>query len=86
MTSGEAVTLMQNAMRVTTLVAAPILVASMAVGLILSILQAVTQIHEQTATFVCKLVVLGILLLLLGPWMMNRLTEFADLIFEWMLK
>ncbi len=86
MTSGEAVTLLQNAMRVATVVAAPILLASMVMGLLIAILQAVTQIHEQTMAFVCKLVVLAIILLLLGPWMMSNLTDFADLIFQWMLK
>ena len=59
----------------------PVLLASMAIGIIISILQAATQIHEQTLTFVPKLLVIGIMLLLTGQNIMVALQEFARDIF-----
>lgn len=59
----------------------PVLLASMAIGIIISILQAATQIHEQTLTFVPKLLVIGIMLLLTGQNIMVALQEFIRDIF-----
>jgi flagellar biosynthesis protein FliQ len=66
--------------------AGPILVVSMVVGILISILQAATQIHEQTITFVPKLVVIGLMLLAMGNNMMNTLCDFTVNIFNTMLK
>jgi len=66
--------------------AGPILVVSMIVGILISILQAATQIHEQTITFVPKLVVIGLMLLAMGNYMMNTLCSFTVNIFNTMLK
>ena len=55
----------------------PILIISMVVGIIISILQAATQIHEQTLTFVPKLIVIGIILLLTGSSMLKALQNFT---------
>ena len=55
------------------MVAGPVLIASLLVGLIISIFQAVTQIQEQTLTFVPKLVVVVSIVVFGGPWMMNKL-------------
>ena len=58
-------------------IAAPLLITAMVIGLIVSLFQAVTTIHEQTLAFVPKaLAVIGMLLLLL-PWIVRSLTEFA---------
>jgi flagellar biosynthetic protein FliQ len=65
--------------------AGPVLVISMLVGVIISILQAATQIHEQTITFVPKLVVIGLILLAMGNNMMNTLSDFTINIFNTML-
>jgi flagellar biosynthetic protein FliQ len=65
--------------------AAPILLLSMLVGLVIAIFQAATQIHEQTLTFVPKLFVIVLVLLLVGNWMVNNLESFMDGIFEMML-
>jgi flagellar biosynthetic protein FliQ len=62
--------------------AAPLLLVSLGVGLIISIIQAATQIHEQTLTFVPKLIVIGLLLILLGPWMMTTARDFVVRHFE----
>ena len=58
-------------------VAAPILIATLAVGLIISVLQVATQLQEMTLSYVPKLFVSAFLLILLGTWMMHRITEFA---------
>ena len=57
-------------------IAAPILGIAIAVGLIISILQAATQVHEQTLAFVPKVVAMALVLLWLGGWMMDRLMDF----------
>lgn len=59
-------------------VAAPVLIVSMLIGLIISILQAVTQIQEQTLTFVPKMIAIVIVFLILGPWMVKTLVKFTE--------
>lgn len=59
----------------------PVLILSMIVGVLISILQAATQIHEQTITFVPKLVVIGIVLVLSGSTMLQTLQDFTARIF-----
>jgi flagellar biosynthetic protein FliQ len=61
--------------------AAPILVASLVVGLTIAVLQAATQISEQTLTFVPKLIAIGLMLLVLGPWMEQQMREFTMRLF-----
>ena len=62
----------------------PLLVVGMVVGLIIAILQAATQVHEQTLTFAPKAIIVALTLLALGPWMLNSLIDFANEIFELM--
>lgn len=64
--------------------AAPMLLLSMVVGVLTAILQAVTQIHEQTISFILKLVVVILFLILGGSWMMGTLQEYALELFELM--
>ena len=65
--------------------AAPVLIVSMIVGIVISIIQAATQIHEQTITFVPKLIVIGLMLLMMGDYMMATLSDFTVNIFNSML-
>ena len=60
----------------------PVLIISMAVGVVISILQAATQIHEQTLTFVPKLIVVGCILIMTGSTMMERLQDLTVQIFR----
>ncbi len=62
--------------------AAPILLVSLVIGLIISIFQAATQIHEQTLTFVPKLIAIGIILMVMGPWMIEVLSDYTKYIFD----
>jgi flagellar biosynthetic protein FliQ len=57
--------------------AAPLLVLSMLVGVVVAIFQAVTQIHEQTISFILKVVVVVVVLMLGGSWMMNTLQDYT---------
>ncbi len=62
--------------------AGPLLLISMVVGLVIAILQAATQVHEQTLTFVPKALTIVVLLLLMAPMMMNWCSEFVTHIFD----
>lgn len=63
-------------------VAAPFLIITLVVGLLISILQVVTQIQEMTLTFVPKLIAVALICVALGGWMMAVLVEFAKRMFE----
>lgn len=76
---------MQAAAGVAVKVGAPILIVSMIIGLIIAIFQAATQIHEQTLTFVPKLFLTAILLIILGPWIMEVMSDFTFYVFDLML-
>lgn len=64
---------------------APMLLLSMTVGVLLAIFQAVTQIHEQTLSFIFKLTVVVLVLLIGGGWMMQTLLDYAHRIFDLMV-
>jgi flagellar biosynthesis protein FliQ len=61
--------------------AAPVLVLSLVVGFIISVFQAVTSIQEQTLTFVPKIFITGLALVIFGPWMYRVMNDFAVSIF-----
>lgn len=77
MNQDQAVGLMNQMLWQCMLVAGPILAAILIVGLIISIIQATTQLQEMTLSYVPKMVVAGLLLIVLGPWMIGRITQFA---------
>jgi flagellar biosynthetic protein FliQ len=77
-----AIELLRNLIFQALLLAAPVLLAAMVVGLAVSLFQAVTTIHEHSLTFVPKaLAVVGVLLLLL-PWMVRTLVDFTTAVIE----
>ena len=67
---------------VTALVAAPILIASLAVGLVVGLVQAATSVNEQTLTFVPKLAVVALVLVIFGASMMALVSDFMQDIFN----
>ncbi|MDH5204897.1 MAG: flagellar biosynthesis protein FliQ [Hylemonella sp.] len=69
-------TMGQEALQLLLMVGAPVLGTVMLVGLLVSLFQAVTQIHEATLAFVPKLVAAMLVLALAGPWMLNMLVEY----------
>jgi len=79
---GDIMMVFQEGMMVLLKIAGPILLASIVVGLMVAIFQAATQIHEQTLTFVPKLAIIGIILLLSGGWMMRLMVEYVQMLFN----
>lgn len=75
-------TIVKKALITGILVAGPILAISLVVGLIISIFQAATQIQEQTLTFLPKVLAIIILLVVGGPWMLNKLVMFTSEMFQ----
>ena len=63
----------------------PMLIASMAVGVLVAIFQAATQINEQTLSFIPKLLLIIAFLLLAGSWMLNTMQDFTRMIFTQMI-
>ena len=78
----DAIGLGREAIFVTLLVAAPVLLMSMVVGLVISVFQAVTQIQEPTLAFIPKILVAGVAILFFGPFMLAMLTDFTAQIFS----
>ena len=72
----------QAALRTTLFVAGPMLLAGMVVGLLISIVQAATQVNEMTMTFVPKIVVVFLVMVISLPWTISQLTSFTRLMFE----
>jgi len=73
---------MQRALYTTLMIGGPIVLVSMAVGLCISVIQAATQINEATLTFVPKLIVVAVVLMILGPMMSSQLTDFTRYVFD----
>ena len=67
----------QDALWTIALLASPLLLSALAVGLLVGMIQAATQIQEMTLTFIPKLIVLALALLIAGPWMLTLLTDFS---------
>ena len=82
MTEDLVLKLAQEAMKTTAFVAAPILISTLVIGLIVSIFQALTQINESSLSFIPKMLVVGIVLVLAGPWMMDFLSNYTIQLFE----
>ena len=82
MTPTAVIELGRQAVEVTLLVSAPLFIAALVTGLVISIFQAATQINEMTLSFVPKLVAIFVTLVLAGPWMITTLTDFMRRLFE----
>lgn len=77
MTPEAVLTIGRHALEVTLLLAAPLLLAALAVGLLVGVFQAATQINEMTLSFIPKLLVLSAALFVAGPWMLGMLVDFT---------
>ncbi len=78
MTPSQVVTLAQDAITVTLMIAAPLLLVGMVVGIIIALFQATTQIQEMTLTFVPKIVAVMMTLLFFSSWMMTTLMDYTE--------
>ena len=72
----------RSTLETTALVAAPMLVGALVIGLIISIFQAVTQINEATLTFIPKMAVVAIVFVVAAPWMLDVVSNFTIGLFE----
>ena len=76
MSTALAVDLIRQALTVALMVAAPLLITALSVGILVSLVQAVTQIQEQTLTFIPKLLALAIAFVILLPWSLSQLVQY----------
>lgn len=81
MEQADVLKLAQDAIRTVLMMASPMLISSLIIGLLISIFQAVTQIQEVTLSFVPKIIAVFISLLIFGPWILNSITEFTTNLF-----
>ena len=77
-TQGEVLDIASQTIYTIIIVAAPLLLVSLIVGLVVSIFQTVTSIQEQTLTFVPKIIAIFLTLILLGNWILTQITEFMN--------
>ena len=81
MSKEQVLEVFSQALLVALKLAAPMLIVSILIGLVVAIFQAATQIHEQTLTFVPKLIVIAFMLLFTGSWMISTMTDFVHWLF-----
>ncbi|MBB5020450.1 flagellar biosynthetic protein FliQ [Chitinivorax tropicus] len=81
MTPEMVVTLIQRAVEVMLLLSAPMLIAALVVGLLVSVFQAATQINEMTLSFIPKLIVTFAVMVLAGPWMIQLIMDYTIRLF-----
>lgn len=82
MTPETVMTIGRQALELTLLVSAPLLLAALGVGLLVSVFQAATQINEMTLSFIPKLVAILVMLVLAGPWMITLMVDYMRRLFE----
>jgi flagellar biosynthesis protein FliQ len=81
MTPESIMTLSHQAMYVALLMAAPLLLVSLVVGLVVSLFQAATQINESTLSFIPKLIAIAVTLVIAGPWMLTTMLDYMHNMF-----
>lgn len=77
MTEELIIKLGQDALKTTALLATPLLLSTLVIGLLVSIFQAITQINEATLTFVPKMIIIALILVFAGPWMMDVMSSYT---------
>ena len=81
MSSATVMTMAYEAMVLAFWMASPLLVTTLLVGLTISIFQAATQINEMTLSFIPKLLTVGVVLVLLGPWLIGEMVDYIKTLF-----
>jgi flagellar biosynthesis protein FliQ len=82
MTEEIIIKLGQEALKTTAMLATPMLASTLIIGLVVSIFQALTQINEATLTFVPKMIIIALILVLAGPWMLDVMTSYTINLYE----
>jgi flagellar biosynthetic protein FliQ len=78
MTNQTVLTIAQEALQITVLVSAPLLLTALLVGLLVSVFQAATQINEMTLSFIPKLLAMFAVLIISGPWILSVLVDYMQ--------
>jgi flagellar biosynthesis protein FliQ len=78
MTQDVVINVALEGMQVAFKIAMPILLVGLVIGLVISVLQAVTQIQEQTLSFIPKIVGMAVVMVVMGPWMLNQLPKWTQ--------
>lgn len=81
MTPETVLTVATDSLTVATMLAAPLLLSALATGVAIGVLQAATQINEMTLSFIPKLLILVVALLIAGPWMLQVITNYTKTLF-----
>jgi len=81
MTPDTVLTIVEQALEMGVLLSAPMLLSALATGLLVSLFQAATQINEMTLSFIPKLLVLVLVLVVAGPWMINLMVDYMRRLF-----
>ncbi|HEY1724381.1 MAG TPA: flagellar biosynthesis protein FliQ [Steroidobacteraceae bacterium] len=82
MTPETVMTIAQHAIEMTAMLAAPMLLVALTIGLLVGIFQAATQINEMTLSFIPKLIGMAAVLLIAGPWMLKELVNYTRVLIE----
>ena len=82
MTPDHAVDLMRSALVLSLLIGAPALLTAIVVGLVVTLLQAVTQLQDQTLSFVPKIIAMMVVMLYTLPWVLNEIVEYSQDLFQ----
>jgi flagellar biosynthetic protein FliQ len=82
MTPETVMTIAQRALEITMLLAAPLLLVALVVGLLVGVFQAATQINEMTLSFIPKLLAMAATLVIAGPWMLKLIVSYTRELFE----
>ena len=82
MTPESVMTIGRQALELTLMVSAPLLLTALIVGLVVSIFQAATQINEMTLSFIPKLLAMFLVMIIAGPWMIAMMTDYMKRLFE----
>lgn len=82
MDTGQIIDITRRALYIATIVAGPLLLICLIIGIVISIFQAATQIHEQSLTFVPKIIVVIILIVVAGNWMVAQISDFTREVFS----
>ena len=82
MNSTAVIAMLREALELTLLVSAPLLLTALVTGLVVSVFQAATQINEMTLSFIPKLVSLFVAIVVAGPWILQLLTDYTQRLFH----
>lgn len=82
MTQAEIVTVLRDALSTVLTIAAPFLAASVGVGIVVAVIQAATQVHEQNVGFVFKILAIALMLVVLGSWLLAQGMDFFARVFD----